>query len=190
MRRAALVPATIAPVALIGGWTWGAHVQGPHYDSLRDTISALASRSAHDRVVMTAALALLGACHVATAAFLIPARYRGRVVLALGGIATMGVAALPQPSAGHVPVATAAFVALSAWPALSGVPTRRAARCASAVLALLLAGLFVELRSGELVGLGERVLAGSQALWPLYVVAVSVGTGAPRRRRVADGISV
>jgi uncharacterized protein DUF998 len=71
MRRWVIGSSGLAPVALIGGWTWAAALQGPGYDSLRDTISALAARDATDRGVMTAGLAVLGLCHLATAAGLV-----------------------------------------------------------------------------------------------------------------------
>jgi hypothetical protein len=135
---------------------------------------------------MTVALAVLGMCHLITAAGLLEARVIARTVLAVGGLATIAVAALPQPSAGHVPAATTGFVLLTCWPALSGVPSSRAGRAASTVLLVLLGWLAVEIHRGHLLGLSERALAGSQALWPLGVVltlivlarrAVPIGSG-------------
>jgi hypothetical membrane protein len=178
MRRWVIASSGVAPVALIGGWTWAAALQGPSYDSLRDTISALAARDATDRGVMTAGLAVLGLCHLATAAGLVEAGVAARTVLAVGGAATLAVAALPQPAAGHVPAATVGFVALSAWPALSQLPGRRAGYGASLVLAGLLGWLATQLRGGDLLGLSERALAGTQAIWPLIVAGLLL-----RRRR-------
>lgn len=170
MRPYAVASAALAPVVLIGGWTWAAARQPAGYDPVRDTISALAARHATDRWIMTAALAALGACHLITASGLTEATIAGRSVLAFGGLATIMVAALPQPSTGHVPAAIAGFVALAVWPALSGAPSRRAARSATAFLVLLLGWLAVELHRGSLLGLSERLVAGSQALWPLVLV--------------------
>ena len=186
MHRAAIVSATIAPVALVGGWSWAATRQRPGYDAVRDTISSLAARGAHDRWIMTTALIVLGLCHTVTAAGLTEARPLGRISLGLGGIATIGVAQLPQPSAGHVPMATVAFVALSAWPALAGVPTRRAATLATASLTMLLGWLVVALQRGSLIGIAERALAAGQALWPLCVVVmVSIRRSTSTARPVA-----
>ena len=185
MRRPALISATIAPVALIGGWSWAASRQGPGYDPVRDTISALAARAAHDRWIMTAALVVLGLCHFTTAACLTEARLMARLVFAAGGVATIGVAALPQPSSGHAPVATAAFVALAVWPALADLPTRRVGVGVSVLLTILLVWLFIALQSGDLVGLTERALAGAQALWPLGVVLLTWARSALQRSRAA-----
>lgn len=180
MRRWVPYSATLAPVALVGGWTIGAARQPSRFDSTRDTISALAAHGAHDRWVMTAGLAVLGCCHVATAAGLREARPAGRAVLAAGGVATIGVAVFAQPSSAHSPVAGVAFVALSGWPALAAVPGRRTGWLAAAGLAALLALFFVQLQRDDLVGLSERVLAGAQALWPLAAVALTA-----RRRPAA-----
>jgi hypothetical membrane protein len=164
----------MGPVVLIGGWTWAAARQPAGYSSIRDTISALAARNAPDRWIMTAALAALGTCHLITASGLIEAAAAARTLLALGGLATIMVAALPQPSTGHVPAATTGFISLALWPALSGVPSRRAARSATAVLIVLLGWLAVEIHNGQLLGLSERIVAGSEALWPLALAVTLV----------------
>ena len=128
----------------------------------------------------------------------------GRAVLALGGVATLGVAALPLPSnggssAGHSTAAGIAFVALTVWPVLA---TRRAGAgarpgaaaavrtpwglrrpvgaVATAGLAALLGWFVAQMaQDGALVGLSERAAAGAQSLWPLVVVVSAVaGAGA------------
>ena len=170
MRGWVLVSAGLAPVALIGGWSLAASRQPPTYDPVQDTISALAAHGATDRWVMTTGLAVLGVCHMSTAAGLPEAGRYGRSLLAAGGAATVAVAALPQPSAGHVPAATVGFVALALWPAASRQPRRRAAALATGVLLALLVWLGLELRHGQVLGLSERVLAGAESLWPLIVV--------------------
>ncbi|MHB1986379.1 MAG: DUF998 domain-containing protein [Acidimicrobiales bacterium] len=179
----AVVSAGGAPVMLIGGWTLAQAKQPSSYDPVRDTISALAGLGATDRLVMTSALACLGACHVITAAGLRPARAAGRAVLAGGGVATMLVAAFPQPvegeSVAHTVAAATAFIALGAWPALASAPfdqapllTTRACSIATAALLGLVVWFAVELHGGQR-GLAERAAAGAQALWPLAVVATS-----------------
>jgi hypothetical protein len=128
-------------VLLSGGWTLAAARQPHGYDAVRDTISALAARGATDRWVMTAALAGLGACHVITATGLRPARGAGRMVLAFGGVATVLVAAFPEPSQGgseaYTVAASPAFTSLAIWPAFAvrrvpGAPLLTPTACVAA----------------------------------------------------------
>ena len=109
-----------------------------------------------------------------------------RAVLAIGGVATVVVAALPQPNTGHVPAATVGFLALAVWPGASRLRFR-GARATAVILLCLLAWLALELRGGSLLGLSERVLAGAEAFTPLAFAAVVIGRRwRPRRRRGAD----
>ena len=116
----ALASAIAAPVAMIGGWTLAAARQ-PSFDPTTETISALAATTATDAWIMTAGLALTGVAHLVTAAGLRPLRRAGRVLLALGGAATLAVAALPSDVAPHAHgvAATIGFGALALWPALA-----------------------------------------------------------------------
>ena len=176
LRRAAWVSSATAPVALIGGWTVAAAAQAEPFDQVRGTISALAAHGATDAWIMTSSLAVVGVCHVVTAAGLVEAGRAGRAVLASGGVATVLVAVFAQPSDVHFPVATAAFVALAVWPALTAVPGRRRALLAAATLSALLVWLGAEIGGiggGARLGLAERVVAGSQALWPFVAVAAT-----------------
>ncbi len=178
----ALLSATAAPVALIGGWAIAGHLQPAGYSLTRQTISSLAAHGARERWVMTAGLVLLGLCHLITAAGLRPAHPVGRATLATGGLATLAVAAFPQPRSGtavtHITAATIGFLALAVWPVLAarGVRDRlltvSVSATASAALIGLLTCLTVALHTGYL-GLAERCLTGAQALWPL-AVAVNV----------------
>ncbi len=155
-------------------------LQPSGYNPIRDTISALAARGATDRWVMTCALAGLGGCHVVTAMGLRPVRNAGRVALATGGVATILVAALPQPVSGnsvnHTAAAAVAFVALGSWPLFALrrtalAPLLRPSRSVSASLVLLgLVAWFASEVHGGHRGLAERAAAGAQAVWPLVVV--------------------
>jgi hypothetical membrane protein len=184
VRRITWVSATAAPIALIGGWTLAATRQPEVYDAGRDTISALAAHGADDRWLMTAALAVVGGCHVVTAYGLEEAAPLGRTLLALGGVATGLVAVFAEPSEAHFPVATASFVLLAVWPAASGVPTPRAGWVAAGAMSALLAWFGTEL-GGERVGFVERVAAGAEALWPLAAVAATAAGLRRSRRRGA-----
>jgi len=173
--------AAAAPVLLIGGWTAAAARQQGGFDPVSQTISELAALGATDRWLMTAALGGVGVSYVVTALGLRDAALPGRLVLGLGGLATIGVATFPLPETGgsvaHTASASIAFVSVAAWPAVagrsgSGFPAglrRPVARVAAAVLLGLVGWFGVEL-NGPRIGLAERVAAGAQALWPLAVV--------------------
>jgi hypothetical membrane protein len=177
--RWAVLSASAAPVFMIGGWTVAAALQPDKFDSVRDTISALAGRGATDRWVMTAGLAGLGVCHLVTALGLRPAALPGRLLLATGGAASVLVAVFPVPAEGssavHSAVAGVSFVSLGLWPALAWGRPRilrpPASIAAAATLCGLLGWFAVELYGdGQRIGLTERLVAGAQALWPLAVV--------------------
>ena len=171
-----------APVLLVGGWTLAA-ARRPGFDPVSETISALAAHGAPHRWLMTTALVGVGAAHMLTALALRPAATAGRFVLALGGVATVLVAAFPLSAAGesrpHALAAAVSFGGLALWPALAAPragPTPPVLRRVVAVpVSVLLLGLLLwftaELAmTGPLVGLTERVAAGAQALWPLVAV--------------------
>ncbi len=130
---------------------------------------------------MTTALVGLGICHVVTAAGLRPARTGGRLTLAIGGAATLAVAAFPQPAHGnavaHTIAAAVAFIALAIWPVLASgrradlAVLRRAASIAATLAMIALVLWFVAEVHGDQRGLAERAAAGAQSLWPLCVVA-------------------
>jgi len=177
-----------APVLLIGGWTFAAAIQPVAFDAEVRTISDLAALTTPDRWVMTTALVGVGLSHIATACALAPAAVAGRLVLGLGGLTTLAVAAFPLPARGgsssaHAAAAAVAFISLAVWPAfawvhkrhpeqiVAGVLQPRVSAAATFGLLLALGWFFAELLAGgEQVGLAERVAAGTQALWPLVVV--------------------
>jgi len=185
-----VVTAGAAPAVLVVGFLVGAKLQPVSYDSLRDTISALAARGAADPWVMTAAIAAVGACYLATAVGLSPARSIGRLVLAGGGIATLSIAAFPIPLHGysrpHALAVIAACTAMCAWPILAAHRQHRARLltfgpnvAASAVTFGLVMWFTFGINSGEL-GLAERCAAVVPALW---LLPVAVGA---RRALVPD----
>jgi hypothetical membrane protein len=180
----ARVSSMLAPVLLIGGWTLAAALQPGGFDPRVRTISDLAALDAADRWVMTLGIAGTGLCHVVTALGLRPAARAGRVLLALGGVATLLVALAPLPAGGgsstaHSVAAFASFVLLTVWVPYAGVRTadapwglrRRTALVAGAVLAALTLLFFATVVVGAAdIGLAERLAAGAQALWPAAVV--------------------
>ena len=198
-----LVSSIAAPLLLIGGWTLAAGMQPRHFDAGTRTISDLAAHDTPHRWLMTSALIGVGLSHVATASALGCARTAGRLVLGLGGLATLLVAGFPLPagdgsSLAHTFAATVAFVSLAVWPAFAWtdpltpgqtVPVLlrpRASAAAACTLLAFLAWFFVEqLVSGQRIGLAARVAAGSQALWPFAVVVSARRSQPNRSQRVA-----
>lgn len=189
----AVVSSACAPVLLIGGWQLTAARQPGGFDPVRETISALASRGATDRWVMTTALAGVGICHTITAAGLAPAAVAGRALLATGGAATVVLAAFPQPVTGdsveHVAAASVALSLLSLWPALAwqrgDLPRRGVWALAATGLLGLLGWFGIEYFSGSpRLGLAERILTAAQALWPLAAVLLVRRRQAPTRTTV------
>ena len=160
--RLARISSVLAPIVLVTGFVVGAARQPSDYDSLRDTISALAGRGATDRWIMTAPLLALGLCHLVTSYAL------SRPVLAVGGLCTVGLAIAAEPATGssavHGVFATIAFIALALWP----LPQDR---IAVGVLVIGLVWFWVELQTNDVVGLAERCVAVAEAIWPIVVVS-------------------
>jgi hypothetical protein len=187
-----------SPVLLIGGWSFAATLQPRPFNQVTDTVSALAAVGATDRWVMTLVFLVVGVCDVVTGAALRPAAPAGRLILIAAAISGMMVAANPEtPGGGSVPHAVWAalgLAGLAVWPARAWrrgpwVPwSLRPAVCfgAVAVQLVLLAWFVGELTSGAgQVGLAERVVGGTQAIWPLVVVlscrsALGIGVGTVR----------
>lgn len=202
--RLAVLSATTAAVALVGGWTWAAAVVPGGFDQVAESISALAAEATPRRWVMTTGLVVTGVAHAVTAWALAPAARAGRVLLALGGLATLAVAAFPLPSRTgssltHTVAAVASFGLLAVWPWFAARPSGpwalrpRVARIASLALAAGVVSLGFGLGSG-VFGLHERLVALSTVGWPLVAAASAwwwaghrVG---PRRVRRAIGVLV
>jgi hypothetical membrane protein len=177
-----LISSAGAPALLIGGWTVAAALQPSSFNPVADTISALAAQNATDRWVMTFALLAAGACYIATALALKMVASPGRFILMAGGVATILVAANPEPAGSgslpHTIWAATAFIALAVWPAAgrgggTAVPwgLQAAVRLGATVIMLgLLVWFYLELSTGtRQLGLAERILAGAEAVWPLAV---------------------
>ncbi len=200
--RTAVLSALVAVLALVGGWTWAAAAQPRGFDAGLESISALAASATPHRWIMTAGLVVTGLAHLVTAWALVPARRAGRVLLAAGGVATLGVAVLPVPSraessAAHTVVAALSFALLAVWPWFGARPAgpvallREVARPASVVLGLAVASLAANL-GGPAFGVHERLVAFLTVSWP-FVTAVSTWWWSGHRigsRRVRTGLAV
>jgi hypothetical membrane protein len=180
-----------SPVLLVAGSTIAATLQPRPFNPVADTISSLAAVGAVDRWVMTWALVGVGVGYAVTGLALRPAARAGRLILMTVGVATVLVALNPEHagrggSLPHTFWAATGFIVMTAWPAAARVRGPRVPYglrpvvtvSATTVMLGLLLWFGAELiSSGHQIGLAERALAGSQALWPLVVVLTCVGSG-------------
>jgi hypothetical membrane protein len=178
-----VVSAAAAPVLMVGGWTIAADLQ-PRFDPVTNTVSSLAAQGATDRWVMTLTFLVVGICYVITALALRPAGTPGRLILIIGAVAGMLVAANPLRAGdvypwGHIFWASIGIVGVTTWPAGAwrrgpAVPwglRPAVAAVAVAVLVALVAWFVAELVTGSRqAGLAERLAGGAQAMWLLAVV--------------------
>jgi hypothetical membrane protein len=184
----AVFSAGLAPVLLIGAWVAADAVQPASYSPIRQTISVLAGDAGTDRWIMTGTLFLVGGCYLVTAAGLAGVRAPARTLLAVSGVATIGIAASPEPASGPTPQHLAwtvlSAVTIAAWPALAArrLPPRPlvlsgyGSAAVTVVSAALLGWLFIEAHGGGVLGLAERLTTSAQACWP-FVVALALRRG-------------
>jgi hypothetical protein len=120
-------------------------------------------------------------------------RTSARALLAVAGLAGIGIAASPEPSRGATPQHLAwtvlGAVTITVWPAFTA---RRAAprplilsaygsAAVTAVFVALLGWLLAETRDGSALGLAERLTSSIQTCWP-FIIALTL------RRSTATGI--
>ena len=179
-----VVSSAATPVLQISGWSVAASLQPQPFDSVRQSVSALAGQGAADRWVMTLTFVVVAFGYIATAVALRPAALTGRLVLIAAALAGILVAANPQAAPGSFSLAHAlwsalGFALLAAWPLgayRSGPDEPWALRPATsvgavAVIVALTGWFLVELLTGgAALGLAERATGLAQALWPLLVV--------------------
>jgi hypothetical protein len=197
-----VVSSVVAPVLLVSGWTIAAGFQRGSYNAVADTVSALAGDAAADRWLMTLAFLAAGACEVMTGLALRPAASAGRLVLMMGGLAGLLVAASPEPAGGggsvrHTFGAVAGLLALAAWPIAAqrrgpSVPWGLRPVVSAGVSVVLLGVLLwfgAELvTSGGQAGLAERLLGGMQTLWPVLVILSCCLTQSRNHTPVTGGV--
>ncbi len=168
---------------MIGGWSWAGAIT-PGFDPVRQTISDLAAVAAPTHWLMTSALVVTGLAYIVTAVGLRPADGAGRGLLALGGVALLLTAWIPNDTegrneVGHMIAAYLAFLTLTVWPAVIArnrpdaplVLRRRFGQLVAIGLGVLVLLTFADIViGGATLGLRERVLAGAQSVVPLVVV--------------------
>ena len=180
-----VVSAGLAPVLATGGWLVAGAVQPASYSPIRETVSVLAGHAGTDRWIMTGALFLVGGCQLVTAAGLAGVGVPARVVLAVAGLCSIGIAVSPEPARGstsqHLAWTSLGAVALAVWPAF--VARRAPPRplilssygraVVTAVFAALLGWLVIETQGGSDLGLAERVFLSTETCWP-FIVAIAL----------------
>src|SRR6202044_649486 len=151
------------------GWLIADAVQPASYSPIRKTVSVLAGHAGTDRWIMTGALFLVGVCQLLTAAGLTATRAPARIVLAVTGLSSIGIAVSPEPVRGSTPQHLAwtslGAAALAIWPAFvarRGPPAPlilSSYGCAvvTAAFIALLGWLVIETQGGSDLGLAERL---------------------------------
>jgi hypothetical protein len=158
----AIISAGLAPILLTGTYLIAGILQPASYSPVRSTISAMAGRAGTDRWVTTAGIFLTGGCYLVTAAGLTGVRASARALLAVAGMAGIGIAASPEPARGatswHLAWTVLGAVTIAVWPAFAarrGSPrplilSVYGSAAVTAVFAALLGWLLDETRDGEL----------------------------------------
>ena len=157
----------------------------------------MAGQAGTDRWVMTGGIFLVGGCYLVTAVGLTGVRASARALLAVAGIAGIGIAASPEPARGttprHLAWTVLGAVTIAVWPAFAA---RRASprplilsvygsAAVTAVFVALLGWLLAETRDGSVLGLAERLTSSIQTCWP-FIIAVALR----RSRRPRLGLAI
>jgi hypothetical protein len=196
--RWTVVSAALSPFLATAGWLVADAVQPASYSPVRKTISVLAGHAGTDRWIMTGALFLVGGCQLLTAVGLTGVRLPARLLLAVTGLSSLGIAASPEPASGstppHIAWTSLGAVAIAVWPAF--VVRRAPPRplilsgygCAAvtAVFLVLLGWLVIQTQGGADLGLAERLTTSAETCWP-FVVAVVLRRTTPAPRDTSTG---
>jgi hypothetical protein len=130
-------------------------------------------------------LFLAGGCQLLTAAGLAGAQGPARIVLAVAGLSSIGIAASPEPAFGstpqHVAWTSLGAVAIAVWPAFVArhaprrplILGRYGCAVVTAVFVVLLGWMVIETQGGSDLGLAERLTVSIETCWP-FVIAVAL----------------
>jgi len=181
----AIISAGLAPILLTGAYLMAGILQPASYSPVRKTISAMAGQAGTDRRVMTGGIFLVGGCYLVTAAGLTGIRTSARVLLAVAGMAGLGIAASPEPAHGATPQHLAwtvlGAVTIAVWPAFAArhasprplILSVYGSAVVTAVFVALLGWLLAETRDGSVLGLAERLTTSIQTCWP-FIIALAL----------------
>ena len=181
----AVVSAGLAPVLATAGWLIADAVQPASYSPIRKTISVMAGYAGTDRWIMTGALLLVGGCQLVAAAGLAGVGVPARMLLAVAGLSSIGIALSPEPVRGsiaqHLAWTSLGAVALAVWPAFVArrappqplILSSYGRALVTAVFTALLGWLVIETQGGHDLGLAERLFLSIETCWP-FIVAVAL----------------
>jgi hypothetical protein len=187
-----VISAGLTPVLVTAGWLVADAVQPTAYDPIRSTVSVMSGYAGTDRWIMTGALLLAGGSQLLTAAGLAGVRVPARILLAVAGLSSIGIAVSPEPVVGSTPQHLAwtalGAVAIAVWPAFVVQRARPQplilGRCCCAVVTavflVLLGWLVIQTQGGSDLGLAERLSVSTETCWP-FVVAVILWQTTRRR---------
>ena len=180
----AVVSAGLSPVVATVGWLIAGAVQPTSYSPIRKTVSALAGHAGTDRWIMTGALFLVGGCQLVTAVGLVGVGVPARILLAVAGLSSIGIAVSPEPALGSTPQHLAwtslGAVVIAVWPAFVArrappqplVLSSYGRVVVTAVSMGLLGWLVIETQGGSDLGLAERLFLSIETCWPvIFAVA-------------------
>ena len=184
--RLLLVLAVLGPVQSVVGWSLSAALW-PGYDSIAQTISELASPESPVRYLQSSFFLLGALIDIVVAWKFTVLAKPARVLIFLGGLATIGLTIFPTPLVGvsepHRVFATLSFVIFSVWPVFGMRFTREwppivrplASIVATLALGAIAIGFLSVWTNPEIhtAGLWERVVTTSQAVYPALVIILS-----------------
>jgi hypothetical membrane protein len=183
--RIAAIAAIIGPIQSALGWTIAGSMW-PGYDPIKQTISDLAANESPVKWIMSSFFVLGGILTLIVSVSARTLGFPGRVALFVSAICTFGLTIFPTPLVGyslmHRIFAISSFVLSAGWPILAmrlrkDAPwiIRPAASIIGTALQAALALWFLNSwtdPTNVTVGLWERVVAVSQALYVSAVVLV------------------
>lgn len=184
--RLLLVLAVVGPVQSVLGWSLSAALW-PGYDPVVQTISELASPESPVRYLQSSFFILGALIDIVVALKFTVIAKPARVLIVLGGLATVGLTVFPTPLVGvsepHRVFATISFVIFSIWPVFGmrfgsewpPIVRPYASIAATLVLGAIAIGFLAIWSNPDIhtAGFWERVVTTSQAIYPALVIFLS-----------------
>ncbi|MDH6409959.1 putative membrane protein [Aurantimicrobium minutum] len=184
--RLLLVLAVVGPVQSVLGWSLSAALW-PGYDPVVQTISELASPESPVRYLQSSFFILGALIDIVVALRFTVIAKPARVLIFLGGLATIGLTIFPTPLVGvsepHRVFATISFVIFSIWPVFGmqfGREWPPIVRPLASIVGTLILGAiafgFLAIWTNPAIqtaGFWERAVTTSQAIYPALVIFLS-----------------